>query len=420
MKRPQVPRRSRLSLWWRYLRWQRVRFLLWTVLAMLFWGLIATDLAQPNFAASPGPPNDPAAYPSAPVSPSPSPSIEPLPSGSATPQGSSTTQPPSPWPPIPSFTPPVGVPSQARIPNRFYSQIIRQVAVAPNRKLIALTFDDGPWPKITPKVLEILKQHQIKATFFMIGRHLRLHPEIAQQVVAAGHGVGNHSWSHPLKSEPIEIAEIIAEIENTTVSLKKITGLRTDLFRPPGGHLENGLVDYAHQKKYLTVMWTIDPADTKPEVTAQQISDHVLKQAKPGSIILLHDGGGDRSRTLTALPKIITGLKAQGYTFVSVNELLAFQQQPSPTPSPTSSTSPVAQPGKPGVSPTGTKPKPTPTSTSKPTPKPTPKPSPSLPQPSPSRPTSPPSPPAPSTPTIPEGWSPNQPLPPESPEDGSF
>jgi peptidoglycan-N-acetylglucosamine deacetylase len=414
MKRPQVPRRARLSLWWRYLRWQRGRFLLWTVLAMLFWGLIATDLAQPNFAASPSPPHDPAAYPSTVVSPSPSPSPESSPSGSAPSPGSSTPQPPSPWPPIPSFTPPVGVPSQARIPNRFYSQIIRQVAVAPNRKLIALTFDDGPWPKITPKVLEILKQHQIKATFFMIGRHLRLHPEIAQQVVAAGHGVGNHSWSHPLKSEPIETQEIIAEIENTTVSLKMITGLRTDLFRPPGGHLENGLVDYAHQKKYLTVMWTIDPADSKPEITAQQISDHVLKQAKPGSIILLHDGGGDRSRTLTALPKIITGLKAQGYTFVSVNELLGFQQQPSPTPS----ASPVAQPGKPGASPTGTKPKPTPTSTGKPAPKPTS----SLPQPSPSRPKPLPSPPTstPGTPRIPEGWSPNQPLPPESPEEGSF
>lgn len=304
---------------WRYgwlLRQRRIKPSIWWLLGFLFGGLIILGWHSSNLASSQFKPAVPAVV-----------------SSTQSPTQPQTTKPAFTPPPIPAFTPPLGLPSQARIPNRFHSQIVRNIEVSPQNRVVALTFDDGPWQKGTPKVLEILRQQKVPATFFMIGRHIQMYPQIAQQVVAAGHGIGNHTWSHKFK--PASPEEIIAEIENTTYLLKKATGLRTDLFRPPGGHLHNGLVDYANQKKYLTVMWTVDPADSKPKTTRQHILDHVLKATKPGSIILLHDGGGDRSATIQALPQIISGLRSQGFSFVSIPELLALQQPTIPAVNPT-------------------------------------------------------------------------------------
>jgi peptidoglycan/xylan/chitin deacetylase (PgdA/CDA1 family) len=334
--------------WLRLQRW--VKQTLWWLLGLLFCGLIILGWHGPESASSQPKPAAPSV-----VSPTQSPTQ---------PQ---TTKPAFTPPPIPAFTPPLGLPSQARIPNRFHSQIVRNIEVAPQNRVVALTFDDGPWQKGTPKVLEILRQQKVRATFFMIGRHIQMYPAIAQQVVAAGHGIGNHTWSHKFK--PTSPEEIITEIENTTYLLKKATGLRTDLFRPPGGYLHNGLVDYANQKKYLTVMWTVDPADSKPKTTTQQILDHVLKETKPGSIILLHDGGGDRSATIKALPQIISGLRSQGFSFVSIPELLALQQPAIPVASP--STNPTATPVAKPTNPPAAKPSSRPTAAQA-TPKPTP------------------------------------------------
>jgi peptidoglycan/xylan/chitin deacetylase (PgdA/CDA1 family) len=193
------------------------------------------------------------------------------------------------------------------------------VRLLKKEKVVALTFDDGPWSSTT-QVLEILKKNKIKATFFWIGKHLQMYPEIAKKVVADGHTIGNHTWSHLYKS--MEPDQVKAEVDNTTASIFKKTGAKTVFFRPPGGELKNGLVEYAVGKKYVTALWSVSPGDAKKGVSTEQIVSDVVKNARSGSVILLHDGGGDRSKTIEALPQIIVQLRAKGYKFISLPELL--------------------------------------------------------------------------------------------------
>lgn len=205
--------------------------------------------------------------------------------------------------------------------RQFQGKIIKQVNLSYPKKAIALTFDDGPHPVTTPQVLSILKNKHVKATFFLIGRNLNKFPKIGQQLVADGHTVGNHTWHH--WSGMMLDFMAASEIDDTAALLKKITGVKTSLFRPPNGHLFNGLVDYARQQKDLVVLWSVDAGDWRgSRATVNGIVSNVLQKVKPGAIVLMHDGGGDRSRTVLALPKIIDELKARGYTFVSVPELL--------------------------------------------------------------------------------------------------
>ncbi len=212
-------------------------------------------------------------------------------------------------------------------PASYTGKVVRQVAVTPTDKVIALTFDDGPWPWSTPKVLDILKQHQIKATFFWIGLHLEAYPKIAKQVVQGGHAIGNHTWHH--RYHVMTESEAAAEIDHTAKLMETLAGVKTTLFRPPGGRLKNGLADYAEKTQRDTVvLWSVMPADTNLSQSAQNIVNKVLKAATPGGIVLLHDGGGDRKNTVEALPKIIAGLEKQGYRFVTIPELL--ERSPAP------------------------------------------------------------------------------------------
>ncbi len=186
------------------------------------------------------------------------------------------------------------------VPAKLQGTTIYHVQPSNNEKVIALTLDDGPWPNTTLKMLDILKQNDVKATFFWVGQTLQAHPEIAKRVVAEGHAIGNHTWHHWYR--------------------------RMDqVFRPPGGVLNNGLAAYAKSQKYAVVMWSQTSADTDPRAKSQVFVKNVLRDAKPGSIVLMHDGGGDRQRTVQALPEIISKLKQQGYRFVTVPELLEMQ-----------------------------------------------------------------------------------------------
>ncbi len=205
------------------------------------------------------------------------------------------------------------------VPDRFQGKVIRKVTLPDHEKAIALTFDDGPWPEMTPKVLDILNQHQVKATFFWVGQHLRNFPEVAKPVAIAGHAIGNHTWHHRYIN--VDRTTAANEIENTGVWINKISGSRTALFRPPGGKLSNGLSAYAQEQKFAVIMWSIDPGDSKPNVTADKLVKAVLDNAHSGGIVLLHDSG-NRVATVQALPKIIRGLKDKGYRFLTVPELL--------------------------------------------------------------------------------------------------
>ncbi len=213
------------------------------------------------------------------------------------------------------------------IPNEFQGKIIQQAQLNKPDKVIALTFDDGPAPKYTQQVLQILKEQNIKATFFCVGEMVHYFPQIAKLEVADGHAIGNHTWHHWYRKMNLSIAA--REIESTATAIYQTMGVKTSLFRPPYGILNNGVADYAKKNNYAVLMWSDDSIDyRRPSVS--RLVNNVLKDAKPGGIVLMHDGGGDRSHTVKALPQIITALKQQGYKFVTIPTLLEIQAQNSP------------------------------------------------------------------------------------------
>lgn len=216
------------------------------------------------------------------------------------------------------------------VPEEFQGKVIREAKTNTEDKFIALTFDDGPWPNTTPQVLEILNENDIKATFFLIGKHLKNNPDIAREVVAEGHVIGNHTWSH--KYHKFAPAAAAKEIDDTEELIYQITGVKTPYFRPPGGMLKNGLATYAEQNKYAVMMWSVDSGDSRHDrVPAATLVKNVLESARPGGVVLMHDGGGDRSTTVQALPQIIEGLRQQGYKFVTVPQLLEMQKEAPPS-----------------------------------------------------------------------------------------
>ena len=207
------------------------------------------------------------------------------------------------------------------IPPQFQGKVLTHITPTNGEKVVALTFDDGPSPEATGQVLDTLKQYHVKATFFMVGTSLQRHPELAQRVAQEGHAIGNHTWDHPLQE--VSLADAAAEIDGMEKLIYDITGVKTGLFRPPSDRLEGGLITYAKQRQYGIALWSVDSEDNY--VAAPILLDNVLKTVQPGRIVRLHDGGGDRTATVQALPQIISALKQQGYHFVTVPELMAMQ-----------------------------------------------------------------------------------------------
>ncbi len=198
-------------------------------------------------------------------------------------------------------------------------------------KKVALTFDDGPDPQWTPKILDALKSRGVKGTFFLIGVQVEKYPSVADRIYREGHEIGNHSFTHPDISA-ISKRYMKLELNLTEMLFASRYGFKTLLFRPP--YSIDQEPDTADQVKPLeisqdmgliTIGDKIDPNDWKDlprHLTAEEITEQVIKQANRGSIILLHDGGGDRRETARAIPMIIDQLRAQGYEFVTVAQLL--------------------------------------------------------------------------------------------------
>ena len=210
---------------------------------------------------------------------------------------------------------------QSTVPSQFQGTTLRQAKLDSRHKAIALTFDDGPWPTTTIQILDILKKNNIKATFFWVGRYLQVYRELGKKVAAAGHAIGNHTWNHQyIKYNEDGAAR---EIDRTTALIEEVTGIKTAIFRPPGGILNNGLVAYAQKRNYTVVIWSADSLDWR--TATQSLMKNVMKQANSGGIVLMHDGGGNRSRTVEALPDIIAKFRKEGYTFVTVPELLKME-----------------------------------------------------------------------------------------------
>lgn len=212
----------------------------------------------------------------------------------------------------------------SEVPARFRGVTIAEANLAPSQKVIALTFDDGPWPQSTPAVLDILKKNNIKATFFIVGQMLKEHPDMGKRIVTDGHVIANHTWHHWYHYMNPQAAAF--EIDNTSNLIYQVTGVRTSLFRPPGGIKTNGPYAYAKNQKYATIMWSSDSSDyARPSVP--KLINNVMREARPGGIVLMHDGGGNRSNTVAALPQIINNFRKQGYRFVTVPELLEMQDK---------------------------------------------------------------------------------------------
>jgi peptidoglycan-N-acetylglucosamine deacetylase len=178
---------------------------------------------------------------------------------------------------------------------------------------VALTFDDGPWPHTTAQILTLLVQRQAPATFFVVGRQVQRYPDLVRREVAAGMAVGSHSWSHPQPFDRLPVARIRDEITHGRRTLEPL-GVRPVGFRPPGGAASGTVLAAAQGLGERTALWSVDPADWHPGVTADQLVQRVLAAVRPGAIVLLHDGGGDRSATVAALPAIIDGLRRLGLT----------------------------------------------------------------------------------------------------------
>ena len=214
---------------------------------------------------------------------------------------------------------------------------IEQVGAAPHK--LAFSFDDGPDARWTPQILDILKQKQVPATFFTIGDEADAQPQLIRREYAEGHEIGNHTYTHP-DMDQISKAQIQLELNLTQRLLESNLGVKTLLFRPPYGidhqpetASEIALLPIPQSMGYIIVGARIDPHDwgevgDQPPPPTNEIVTRVIDQAQAqlkgeqGSIILMHDGGGDRSHTVEALPQIIDGLRAKGFEFVKVSDLL--------------------------------------------------------------------------------------------------
>jgi peptidoglycan/xylan/chitin deacetylase (PgdA/CDA1 family) len=188
-----------------------------------------------------------------------------------------------------------------------------------NRRVVALTFDDGPWPD-TPQFLDVLERKHVHATFFQIGEQVGTYGRaVERRMLADGDMIGDHTWSHANVSGAGSFAA--GQISQTAAAIRAATGFTPCLFRAPGGSVSGALISEARGMGFTTIQWDIDPRDwARPGTDA--IYGNVIGNAHNGAIVIQHDGGGDRSETLAALPREIDALRSRGYGFVTVTELL--------------------------------------------------------------------------------------------------
>jgi peptidoglycan-N-acetylglucosamine deacetylase len=185
-----------------------------------------------------------------------------------------------------------------------------------------MTFDDGPSAANTPRLLDMLKQRNIKATFFLIGQNIAANADIVRRILAEGHEIGNHTWTHPQLSK-LSDDRVTTEITKTQEAIKEASGFTPTLLRPPYGAITPRQREWIENQFALSViLWSVDPLDWKrpgPSVVTQRI----LSQARPGAIILSHD---IHKQTIDAMPATLDGLIAKGYKFATVSQLIAMNK----------------------------------------------------------------------------------------------
>lgn len=193
-------------------------------------------------------------------------------------------------------------------------------SVATEQPLVALTFDDGPHPVHTPRLLDILREHRATATFYLIGRSVRAYPDVARRIADEGHEIGNHTWSHP-ELWNLGDYDVLREIDRTSEVIWRTVGKLPATMRPPYGAITRYQARMLHDTRLLpTVMWSVDPSDYRrpgPDVVASRI----VTKAHCGAIVLTHDIHG---ATVDAMPATLLGLAELGYEFASMSQLLGW------------------------------------------------------------------------------------------------
>ncbi|MFE2412041.1 polysaccharide deacetylase family protein [Kitasatospora sp. NPDC059408] len=243
----------------------------------------------------------PTASPTAPPSATPSRAPSPTATGSPNAQATQAAQPVQPVQPV------------HKVLTQAESKPVYELD--PSRKVVALTIDDGPDPRYTPAVLDLLQKYGIRATFFLIGENAVEHPALVREIADRGHHIANHTWTHP-DLRHMSDSKVKDELERTSDLLLRTTGRQPTWFRAPGGDWSDASLRIAADLGLRNMAWSVDPRDwARPGTSA--IIDTILKDVRPGSIVLNHDGGGDRSQTVAAIKAYLPVLVDSGYFFTA-------------------------------------------------------------------------------------------------------
>ncbi len=193
-------------------------------------------------------------------------------------------------------------------------------AIRTRQSIVGMTFDDGPHPKLTPWLLDMLKERGLKATFYLIGNRVVTWPAIARRIAEEGHEIGNHSWSHPFLSRYSDAA-VLREIDQTTRAIFDVTGRAPVTFRPPYGAFTRRQRLMLYQNRKLpTILWSVDPQDWR-RPGASVVARRILAGSRPGSIILSHD---IQSGTVRAMPSTFDGLSGKGLGFATMSQMMGW------------------------------------------------------------------------------------------------
>ncbi|MCT4553558.1 MAG: polysaccharide deacetylase family protein [Pelagimonas sp.] len=194
------------------------------------------------------------------------------------------------------------------------------MAIRTPSPVVAMTFDDGPHPSLTPKLLDMLKARGLRATFYLIGNRVVTWPDIVRRIADEGHEIGNHSWSHPNLAKRSN-ASVLREIDRTSDAIFKITGRPPVTFRPPyGSFTKRQRLMLYEQRNLPTILWSVDPQDWR-RPGASVVARRILNGSRPGSIILSHD---IQSGTVRAMPNTFDGLSQRGMKFATVSQMMGW------------------------------------------------------------------------------------------------
>lgn len=203
---------------------------------------------------------------------------------------------------------------------------VAAAAPAPKRKLVALTFDDGPWSKYTGQILEILREHDARATFFVLGSLAQGRPDVIRRMAAEGHEVAVHSWRHANLTR-LSSSAVVGDLSRCRNTIQGLTGKPVRLVRPPYGALNSTARAAIAQTGLRPVLWTADTHDWR-NPGSSAIASRIMKGARSGAIILCHDGGGSRAGTVAAIARVVPALQKAGYELATVSEVLGLQPRP--------------------------------------------------------------------------------------------